>query len=271
MASQYTAPHAADGSLLDHLGRYAFAARFVPGKRVVDLAPGPGTELLQRAGAAVLAGPDVRGGPFDVVIAFDGNDPRPLLSRCRELVREDGLLLVALPSTAEARAEWEGALDAVFSQRRTVAVRFAFTAAARGDEVHAGDDGEADGHIAICSPAVVCLPPGGTTLPARVLAEYVEAEARAWRAVADDRDRALEEVERVNSFLERQNSEQAQEIDQLRQARHDLERRLQQALTLSLRRRVARKLSALFPQQTLTGRALRGGLQMAKRLLKRSA
>ena len=41
----------------------------------------------------------------------------------------------------------------------------------------------------------------------------------------------------------------------MQQARRDLEGRLHQALALSLRRRVARKLGALFPQQTLTGRA----------------
>ena len=43
-------------------------------------------------------------------------------------------------------------------------------AVAGADEVSAADDGDPDGHVAVCSPAAVSLQPGGAALPARVRA-----------------------------------------------------------------------------------------------------
>lgn len=267
MAPPRLAPPAT-GSPLDRLGRYAFAGRFVVGKRVLDLNPGAGTELLRRAGAVL---PDT-GGPFDVVIAFDMPSAPPV-SRLRELVGPDGLLLIAWPEDAAARAALEQNLNAAFAHRVVVPVRLLFATVAGGEDVSGADAADAgpDCHVALCSAAPVSVPPADRTVAVPEVAAYLETEARAWRAVADDRDQALEEVERINSFLDRRIGEQAQEIDQLQRARRELEAQLHQVLPLSLRGRVTRKLRALFPQQTLTGRALRGGLHLARRLLKRSA
>jgi chromosome segregation ATPase len=123
-------------------------------------------------------------------------------------------------------------------------------------------------------------------------------EAGSWRAVAQERDQALEELERLNVWLENQNARQEQSLEELERHNEQLEQEVAElngrnqslvgqleqaavqvqqaaailaALTPSLRARLARRLRALFPQDSLHGRAVRRGMRLATRLLKRSA
>jgi 2-polyprenyl-3-methyl-5-hydroxy-6-metoxy-1,4-benzoquinol methylase len=124
----------------EHVARYAFAARFASGRRVLDAGCGMGygSALLARAGAAVVgldvareavesasrtyAGlPFVRGscstlpfaaGAFDLIVAFEViehlHQQQAFIAECRRVLAADGLLIVSTPNTlyyAESRAD----------------------------------------------------------------------------------------------------------------------------------------------------------------------
>jgi SAM-dependent methyltransferase len=123
----------------EHLARYAFAARFAEGRRVLDAGCGTGygSAELARAAASVT-GLDVsreaiewarghyptpaflngscaalpfRAGAFDLVVAFEViehlHQQTSFLAECRRVLAPDGLFIVSTPNTlyyAEARA-----------------------------------------------------------------------------------------------------------------------------------------------------------------------
>jgi SAM-dependent methyltransferase len=116
----------------DHFGRYEFAAAFARGKRVLDIACGSGygSYLVASSGAAFVQGADlsreaiaearrrfVLGNlsydqgdllefsapdPFDLIISFETiehiDDFRKAIERYRQLLAEDGLLLISSPN-----------------------------------------------------------------------------------------------------------------------------------------------------------------------------
>jgi SAM-dependent methyltransferase len=121
---------------LDHYARYCFAAQFVAGKRVLDVACGLGygSDLLRRLGAASVVGVDnsadaiayarqrypsdgveyvqadahaldeVVAGPFDVVVSFETLEhldrPEELLRRCLNLAHADTVFVLSVPNEA---------------------------------------------------------------------------------------------------------------------------------------------------------------------------
>lgn len=116
-----------------HLARYRFAARFAPGRRVLDLACGAGygSALLAEAGAASVVGADrsaeairyarsryarpgvefveadamafERPGAFDVAVSLETiehlPDPAAFLRRLVAAVRPGGLVVASVPTT----------------------------------------------------------------------------------------------------------------------------------------------------------------------------
>jgi len=117
----------------EHLVRYLFAARFVAGKQVLDVASGVGygADLLKSAGATEVVALDrsseavrygikhhsrsqpayvlgdaeslpLRSGQFDVVVSFETiehvSDYRRLLAEVTRALRRDGLLIVSTPN-----------------------------------------------------------------------------------------------------------------------------------------------------------------------------
>jgi SAM-dependent methyltransferase len=137
MALERIDPKVQGGALvLDHYGRYAFAAQFVAGKRVLDAACGVGygSHLLKEAGAAEVIGVDLSGeaiayarehyvapgitfhqanaeemtgveGLFDIVVSFETlehlRNPHRFLHTCRQKVHDDALLLFSIPNEAD--------------------------------------------------------------------------------------------------------------------------------------------------------------------------
>lgn len=123
-------PESADRSTFwEHVYRYAFASRFVAGKRVLDIACGEGygATALQRAGAAQVIGVDVselaclharskygldaRPGTaeeipladhsVDVVVSFETiehlSNPSRFLDECVRVLASDGRLVISTP------------------------------------------------------------------------------------------------------------------------------------------------------------------------------
>jgi SAM-dependent methyltransferase len=114
----------------EHVYRYAFASRFVPGKRVLDIACGEGygAAALKKAGAASVVGVDVseeacaharikygvdvRQGTaeqipfpdvtFDVVVSFETiehcSDPLRFLDECLRVLVPGGMLVISTPN-----------------------------------------------------------------------------------------------------------------------------------------------------------------------------
>lgn len=116
----------------DHFGRYDFAVPFARGKRVLDIACGSGygSYLVASAGAAFVQGVDlsqeaiavarrrfvldnlqyersdlldfVSDRPFDLIISFETiehiGDYRMAIAKYRQLLAEDGLLLLSSPN-----------------------------------------------------------------------------------------------------------------------------------------------------------------------------
>ena len=343
--------------LLEHCGRYAFAAQLAAGKRVLDLGcgAGHGSRFLKRAGAAEVVGvetsaeavaqarrhgslpgvefvvgdpgrPPALPGPFDLLVSFGTlervPEPGGFLRACRQLVRPDGALLFALPGAADGGAD-PAALTALLADAFTTCVilplTFSLGASIGGPAgrqavtsrvLRLGEEGaEPDCHVALCAAAGAEVPYGDLLIPAgevfgpagwtwpgadeETAAALARAqhEARSWRAVAQERDQALEELERLNEWLEKSLEELGQRNEQLEQQVAELHGRNQAlagqleqaavqvqqaaavlaALTPSLRARLARRLKALFPHDSLHGRAVRRGVRLATRLFKRSA
>ncbi len=117
----------------EHISRYRFAAQFVAGKRVLDVASGSGygSELLKQAGAAMVIGvecsrealayslaehggghPDFVLGDavrlplgdrsFDVIISFETlehvPEPDEMLTELRRVLKEDGIIVASTPN-----------------------------------------------------------------------------------------------------------------------------------------------------------------------------
>lgn len=114
----------------EHVYRYAFASRFVRGKRVLDIACGEGygAAALQKAGAAQVVGVDVSeevclharnkygldarrgtaqqiplpGEAVDVVVSFETiehvPDPRRFLDECVRVLKPGGILIISTPN-----------------------------------------------------------------------------------------------------------------------------------------------------------------------------
>jgi 2-polyprenyl-3-methyl-5-hydroxy-6-metoxy-1,4-benzoquinol methylase/glycosyltransferase involved in cell wall biosynthesis len=117
----------------EHISRYRFAAQFVAGKRVLDVASGTGygSELLKQAGASEVIGVDYArdavayslsehcgGHPdyvlgdavrlpladrsFDVVVSFETlehvPEPNHMLAELRRVLKEDGLSVISTPN-----------------------------------------------------------------------------------------------------------------------------------------------------------------------------
>lgn len=128
-------PATHSGTLLyaEHISRYRFAAQFVAGKRVLDVASGTGygSELLKQAGATEVIGVDYAsdaveyslaehcvGHPdyvlgdgirlplgdrlFDVIVSFETlehvQEPDKMLAELRRVLKEDGLIVVSTPN-----------------------------------------------------------------------------------------------------------------------------------------------------------------------------
>lgn len=125
--------------MAEHRARYAFAARFVRQRRVLDVACGSGygSRMLHQAGAAGVVGVDrdeeavafaqrrygndavtFRAGdacappvrkPFDVIVSFETiehlDDPVAFLTTCRELLAPGGLFLVSTPYRHRVRTD----------------------------------------------------------------------------------------------------------------------------------------------------------------------
>jgi ubiquinone/menaquinone biosynthesis C-methylase UbiE len=114
----------------EHAHRYAFACRFVGGKRVLDIACGEGygTAALQKAGAAQVTGVDVSDAAclhartkygvdarvgdaeqipladksVDVVVSFETiehvRNPNRFLNECKRVLAPGGMLIVSTPN-----------------------------------------------------------------------------------------------------------------------------------------------------------------------------
>jgi GT2 family glycosyltransferase/2-polyprenyl-3-methyl-5-hydroxy-6-metoxy-1,4-benzoquinol methylase len=117
----------------EHISRYRFAAQFVAGKRVLDIASGTGygSELLKQAGATSVIGVDCSkdavayslaehcgGHPdfvlgdavrlplgdrsFDVIVSFETlehvPEPDEMLAELRRVLKEDGLIVASTPN-----------------------------------------------------------------------------------------------------------------------------------------------------------------------------
>lgn len=124
-------PEASDRfTFWEHVYRYAFACRFVVGKRVLDIACGEGygTAALERAGAAAVLGVDVSDqaclharqkygldtavgnaegipladGSMDVVVSFETiehvRDPERFVDECVRVLAPAGILIVSTPN-----------------------------------------------------------------------------------------------------------------------------------------------------------------------------
>lgn len=124
-------PESADRfTFWEHVHRYAFAARFVRGKRVLDIACGEGygAAALQKAGAAHVIGVDIAedvcaharkkygldarsgsaeqipiaDGSADVVVSFETlehvPDPHRFLDECIRVLKPNGRLIISTPN-----------------------------------------------------------------------------------------------------------------------------------------------------------------------------
>lgn len=123
-----------DGLLgLEHRKRYAFAARFVKGKTVLDIACGTGygTRMLLDAGAAAATGVDIsadavayarrefgagniaflaadaetcKSGAYDVIVSFETlehlENRNGFIRNLSSLLHENGLLIISTPNKA---------------------------------------------------------------------------------------------------------------------------------------------------------------------------
>jgi len=126
----------AEALFREHEERYVFAAQYVPGKDVLDVAcgSGVGTSFLQEAGALSALGLDIDpaavayakerykncrfaqcdatnlilpDGCVDVVVSFETlehiSDQRKFLNECRRVLRPGGLLICSTPNRALSR------------------------------------------------------------------------------------------------------------------------------------------------------------------------
>ena len=124
-------PEAADGTIFwEHVHRYRFAVKYVPGKRVLDIACGEGygTHALSLAGAESVVGVDVSAdaceharrkygvdarvgdaqaiplpdASVDVVVSFETIEhvpnPSAFLDECRRVLRPGGLIIISTPN-----------------------------------------------------------------------------------------------------------------------------------------------------------------------------
>jgi O-antigen biosynthesis protein len=128
--------------LAEHVARYAFAAKYVRGLRVLDLACGSGygTDMLKRAGAAEVVGVDLdpesvqyardryetdglsflegdacdppdclNSHPFDLIVSFETIEhldrPSQFLDVCGRLLAPSGMLLVSSPHRHRVTAD----------------------------------------------------------------------------------------------------------------------------------------------------------------------
>ncbi|MEM7582927.1 MAG: methyltransferase domain-containing protein [Acidobacteriota bacterium] len=117
----------------EHMARYAFAANFVAGRRVLDFACGAGygSAFLRSAGARTVVGNDVafealryaqtryrrerpylvvsdclsssfRSGSFDIIVSFEAiehvSSYRKFLREARRILADDGLLVLSTPN-----------------------------------------------------------------------------------------------------------------------------------------------------------------------------
>jgi SAM-dependent methyltransferase len=291
--------------------------------------PAPGFEFV----VGEPGRPPVLPGAFDLLVSFGTlgrvAEPGGFLRACRQLVRPDGVLLFSLPDAADGGtdpAPLTALLAETFPTCAVLPLSFSLGASIGGPAgrqavtsrvLRAGEEGTGpDCHIALCAAAGAEVPYGDLLVPAgeafgpegwawpgsdeesaAALARALH-EARSWRAVAQERDLALEELERLNEWLEKQNGRQEKSLEELGQHRDRLEQQLaglrdrnqalagqleqeaaqvQQAAAIlaalgpSLRARVARRLKALFPVESLHGRAVRRGVRLASRVFKRSA
>jgi SAM-dependent methyltransferase len=119
----------------EHIYRYRFAARFVNGRQVLDVACGEGygTAALAKAGAAKVVGVDispetcsyaakkygietrvgngenlpVESSSVDVVVSFETIEhvpnPKAFLDECQRILRPNGLLVISTPNHEAAR------------------------------------------------------------------------------------------------------------------------------------------------------------------------
>ena len=120
-----------EGMYREHYMRYVFAADFVSGQKIVDIACGNGigTAFLKRAGALRCVGIDIDSNAVDfarqqypqcefqcgdatcidlpnacadVVVSFETiehvEDPNRLLAECRRILKSDGIFLCSTPS-----------------------------------------------------------------------------------------------------------------------------------------------------------------------------
>jgi len=141
---EYTAERVVPGvtpepTFREHQMRYAFAAQFVPGRTVLDIACGSGigTDYLRKAGARICFGLDLdlpalryaksrfrlphlaacdanriclASQSVEVVVSFETiehlEDPRSFLVECERLLRPGGLLVCSTPNREITR--WDG-------------------------------------------------------------------------------------------------------------------------------------------------------------------
>jgi 2-polyprenyl-3-methyl-5-hydroxy-6-metoxy-1,4-benzoquinol methylase len=114
----------------EHVYRYAFACRYVPGKRVLDIACGEGygSAALQRAGASHVLGVDISAeacaharrkygiearqgsaeeiplpdASVDVIVSFETiehvRNPLRFLDECKRVLRDGGTIVVSTPN-----------------------------------------------------------------------------------------------------------------------------------------------------------------------------
>jgi hypothetical protein len=103
-----------------------------------------------------------------------------------------------------------------------------------------------------------------------------QEQGRVWRAVAEERERALEELERVNRWLEEENARQECAVGELqgviRQLREQVRALSQPAgpppPCPAPPAGLVGQLKAFFPRDSLRGRVVRQGARLARRLLK---
>jgi hypothetical protein len=286
---------------------YLCAASLSVGKRVLIV--GEVTDYavayLRQAGATEvirvrdgsLKGP----GTFDVILLVGDLDQDrsqgSLLQEYRDCLDEDGVLVF-----------WASGVDPTWELERWYATWTVVPIyRSPGDEwVQVGTgEGPADCLVVLCSLGRRELHMSGKVVPMRHVLEHLTGlfssavhEASDWRKVAQERDQALEELERVNHWLETRPPERIDaspelhramaqlknEFEVLRARADVLEQQLHkrsQELALTqevlagiqstLSWRVTKRLKKVIPPQSLPGRALRRTIRMAGKLLKRSA